>query len=231
MERCRLLARSIALRRRGQSVAKMRPAKNEVLGLRFNAEIADRGAAAICVHMDTSHYQRLRVIEITFFLCKLNVASGSFARCVFSKVQIVAGVCDPSLGHFQTPQPQQVSQVRRLPWESKNRQFTLLSGKGSNCYFPPHVVSSLPPPTSQALTEICMKVVTKLLKYIVTSDCSAGTTHRSERNFLFPEGSWSLYTPARRGMKTFLSHIPSDAEGFICAQRGLLRSNKYLKQF
>lgn len=55
--------------------------KNEVLGLRSNAETADRGGAAICVHMDTSHYQRLRVIEITFFLCKLNVASGSFANC------------------------------------------------------------------------------------------------------------------------------------------------------
>lgn len=149
----------------------------------------------------------------------------------FGKVQIVPPVCDLSLGHFQTPQPQRVIQVRRLSCESRKRQLTLLSGKGSNCYFPPHAVFSLPPPTSQALTEICMKVLTKLLKHIVTSDCSAGTTHRSERNFLFPEGSWSLYTPVRRGMKTFLSHIPNDDECFICAQRGLLRSNKYTKQF
>ena len=64
----------------GTAGAKMWTAKNEVLGLRFNTEIADRGAAACCVHMDTSHYQRLRVIEITFFLCKLNVAWGSFAN-------------------------------------------------------------------------------------------------------------------------------------------------------
>lgn len=67
----------------GTIAAKMRMAKPEVPGLRFNTEIADPGTAACCVYMDTSHYQRWRVIEISFFLCKLNVASSSLANCEY----------------------------------------------------------------------------------------------------------------------------------------------------
>lgn len=54
--------------------------KHEVLELRFHVEITDCRAAVCCVHAGTSHYQRLRVIEITLCLCRLNVAGGSFAN-------------------------------------------------------------------------------------------------------------------------------------------------------
>lgn len=193
-------------------------------------EVADHG-----VHMDTSHYQRLSVIEITF-LCKLNVASGSFEMVsVFPPPTRVwqssnsSSCLRPEVGHFQSPQ--KVIQDRRLSCESRKQQFTPLSGKSSNCYFPAQAVFFLATPYLPSSHWIRMEVLTKLLKYIGTSGCSEGTTHGSERNFLLPKDSWSLYTPERRGMKTFLSHIPSDDGCFICALRGLLPSNKYMKQF
>ena len=64
-----------------------------------------------------------------------------------------------------------------------------------------------------------MEALTKLWKHIVTSDCSAGTTPRSERNFLFPEGSWSLYSPARRGMKTCLPHPKRWWMFYLCTKK------------
>lgn len=76
---------SVPLQRRAQALQKRgrQKKKKEVLAPRFHAEIPDRGGAAACGHTDTSHYQRLRVIEITFFLCKLNGAWGSFANCEY----------------------------------------------------------------------------------------------------------------------------------------------------
>lgn len=59
--------------------------------------------------------------------------------------------------------------------------------------------------------------VKERMKSLVTSDCPAGAAHGSERNFLFPRGSWSSYTPVRRGTKTFFSRIPRDAECLVCA--------------
>lgn len=116
--------------------------------------------------------------------------------------------------------------------EAFRAQDFLVRQEKGNLHFPlekvPTAASPPPPPqTSQALTEICMKVLTKRTKSIVTLDCPAGATPRSERNFLFPQGSWSLCTPGRRGTKTFLSHIPSDAERLVCA----LPSHTDVKQF
>lgn len=104
--------------------------KNEVLGLRFNMEVADRS-----VHMDTSHYQRLSVIEITF-LCKFNVASGSFemvsvfptpppAPPGFGKVQIVPRVFDLSSGIFNHPRKSFKTEDFLVSQENSNLHLSL----------------------------------------------------------------------------------------------------------